>query len=70
MSDKPKLNTDEAAAFLGVKASTLHTWRCRHRGPKYSKLGSRVLYDTDDLEDFFITGLVTPRSFRTLRRGN
>jgi hypothetical protein len=53
MSTKPKLNTNEAAAFLGVRPNTLEVWRCKHRGPRYAKLGSRILYDPDDLEAFF-----------------
>jgi len=52
MSSK-KLNTHEAAAFLGVKPCTLEVWRCKKRGPKYSKLGSRVMYDQQELETWF-----------------
>jgi hypothetical protein len=47
MSSK-KLNTHEAAAFLGIKPNTLEVWRCQKKGPKYSKLGSRVMYDQQD----------------------
>jgi hypothetical protein len=69
MSNRPKLNNAEAADFLGVSPKTLPTWRCRHRGPKYSKLGSRILYDLDDLERFFESRLVTPRGAESsLRR--
>jgi len=53
MSRKPKLNTHEAAVYLGVKPNTLEIWRCQHRGPKYAKLGSRIVYDPDDLDAFF-----------------
>ena len=52
MSSK-KLSTNEAAAFLGVQPCTLEVWRCKKRGPKYSKLGSRVMYDQQDLENWF-----------------
>ena len=48
-----KLNTQEAAQFLGLQANTLEGWRCYKRGPKYSKVGRRVMYDINDLEDFF-----------------
>ncbi len=51
MAKRPKFNTQEAAAYLGVKPNTLEIWRCKHRGPKYAKLGTRVLYDPDDLDD-------------------
>ena len=48
-----KLSTNEAAAFLGIRPNTLEVWRTQKRGPKYSKIGSRVLYDISDLEAYF-----------------
>lgn len=48
-----KLTTKEAAEFLGVQPNTLEIWRCRKKGPKYSKIGSRVLYDINALEEYF-----------------
>ncbi|MDL2313635.1 helix-turn-helix domain-containing protein [Desulfovibrio sp. OttesenSCG-928-C14] len=48
-----KLGNDEAADFLGVKPNTLEVWRTKKKGPKYSKIGSRVLYDVNDLEEYF-----------------
>lgn len=53
MTKKPKLSTQEAADYYGLKKNTLEIWRCKHKGPRYSKLGTRVLYDLDDLEEFF-----------------
>ncbi|OGR34278.1 MAG: hypothetical protein A2051_11235 [Desulfovibrionales bacterium GWA2_65_9] len=47
-----KLNTHEAAAFLNLSAGTLEVWRCTGRGPKYAKLGKRVVYDVADLESY------------------
>ena len=38
-----KLNTQEAADYLGVKPCTLELWRCPKKGPRYFKLGSRVM---------------------------
>ncbi|GAB6038047.1 hypothetical protein JCM15519_26060 [Fundidesulfovibrio butyratiphilus] len=46
------LNTKDAAAFLGLSAGTLEVWRSQGKGPKYAKLGRRVLYDPADLESF------------------
>lgn len=48
-----KLNTQEAADLLGVQPCTLERWRCKKRGPRYAKLGSRVMYDIRDLEGWF-----------------
>ena len=54
-------NTREAAAYLGIQPNTLEVWRCKHKGPRYSKLGTRVLYDKADLDEFFAS-----RSIETL----
>ena len=61
MTSKPKLNTHEAAAYLGLKPNTLEVWRCKHRGPRYAKLGSRILYDQDELDAFFNARSITTR---------
>ena len=53
MMNTQKLNTIEAAAYLGIRPNTLEVWRCKHKGPRYSKIGTRVLYDVNDLEAFF-----------------
>lgn len=53
MAKTPKLNTQEVADYYGIKRNTLEIWRCKHKGPRYYKLGTRVLYDLDDLEEFF-----------------
>jgi hypothetical protein len=61
MIPKQKLNTQEAAAYLGIQPNTLEVWRCKHKGPRYAKLGTRVLYDKADLDEFFAS-----RSIETL----
>jgi len=53
-----KMNTDEAAEFLGIKANTLEVWRTKKKGPQYSKIGRRVLYDINDLEAYFTANRV------------
>ena len=53
-----KLNTEEAASHLGIRPNTLEVWRCKHKGPRYSKIGTRVLYDVSDLEAFFMARAV------------
>ena len=67
-----KLNTQEAAKFLGLRSSTLEAWRCQKRGPRYAKLGSRVMYDQDELETWFASRsvlTVDSVSGRAIRRG-
>lgn len=43
------LTTEQAAAFLGLTASTLNHWRMRGGGPAFRKHGRRVLYRPEDL---------------------
>lgn len=44
--------TAEAAAYLGIKAQTLCNWRTQGRGPRFLKIGSRVVYPESELEAF------------------
>jgi len=47
------LKTADVAEMLGVSASTLAVWRCRGRdGPPYTKVGSRVRYSLEGVEDW------------------
>ena len=41
---------NEAAAYLGLSASTLNKTRLTGTGPRFLKLGRRVLYDPRHLE--------------------
>ena len=43
------LCNDDAAQFLTLGRSTLEKMRCTGGGPKFSKLGKRVVYLMDDL---------------------
>jgi predicted DNA-binding transcriptional regulator AlpA len=49
-----KLNTTEAASYLGLKPGTLQIWRCLKRSPApaYIKMGDRVFYLKKDLDDY------------------
>jgi hypothetical protein len=44
------LNTVDAAAYLRLSYRTLQNWRVRGGGPRYVKLGDRVLYAQGDLD--------------------
>ncbi|MCG7260676.1 helix-turn-helix domain-containing protein [Corynebacterium aurimucosum] len=53
MSDfSPVMRTPEAAEFLQISRRTLEGWRRRGEGPKYSRLGTVVVYTVDDLQAF------------------
>lgn len=45
------LRPADAAAYLSVAVQTLARWRCEGQGPRFVKLGKRlVAYRRDDLE--------------------
>ena len=49
-SAKKYLSSIEAARYLGVSSSMLAKKRLSGNGPRFSKLGKRVLYDVADLD--------------------
>lgn len=46
------VNEKEAATYLGVSVSSLRRWRWIGGGPKYLKLGSRVVYQLTELDSW------------------
>lgn len=47
------LSEKEVAGILALQASTLRTWRCQGKGPKYVKLGERaVRYKHSSIQAF------------------
>ncbi len=49
--DEQRLDTKQAAEYLGLSPETLATWRCTKRQEiPYLKLGSRVKYLKSDLD--------------------
>lgn len=50
------LRTPEAARFLGLSGRTLEKHRTYGTGPKYSKIGGRVVYTLDDLQAWVARG--------------
>jgi predicted DNA-binding transcriptional regulator AlpA len=56
-SEYRKLRAPDAAAYVGLSTSTLAKMRIRGDGPRFSKLGKRVVtYDVRDLEDWVASG--------------
>jgi predicted DNA-binding transcriptional regulator AlpA len=50
----------EAAEFLGLSAQTLPAWRSRGRGPRFHKVGRRVVYFESDLTAFLDSRATDP----------
>jgi excisionase family DNA binding protein len=42
----------EAASYLSLSASTLNRLRVNGGGPRYAKLGGKILYDLRDLDQW------------------
>lgn len=49
---KPVLSEETAAEMLHLSPRTLQRFRVEGRGPKFVKLGKRVFYREQDLEDY------------------
>jgi excisionase family DNA binding protein len=43
------MDTKQTAEALGVSPRTLEGWRQTGEGPKFAKVGRRVLYDPEDV---------------------
>jgi hypothetical protein len=52
------ISTKQASVYLSqlkgvpTASSTLEVYRCQSRGPKYKKIGSRVFYTADWLDEY------------------
>lgn len=47
------LDEKETAALLGIAIRTLRNWRCTFKGPRFYKVGKRIVrYRRADLETF------------------
>ena len=40
--------------------STLNIWRMKGRGPKYLKVGSKVLYQQKDADEWLLSHVIDP----------
>lgn len=56
------LRTPEAARFLSLSHRTLEKHRCYGTGPRYSKVGGRVVYRVDDLQAWVDRGIKSSTS--------
>lgn len=58
---KRLLNEHEAAGLLGVSVYKLRSDRYKHRGLRYVKIGTRVMYRPEDIEALIEAHTITPR---------
>lgn len=61
--EKLFLNTEEAAQKLGITRRTLDKWRYQGGGPKYIKVGNKLIgYREIDLIEYININIVEPCS--------
>ena len=53
----------EVAEVLRLSPKTLANWRSKGLGPKYVRIGSRILYDGDEFETWLATKKVDTADF-------
>ena len=54
------LTPEEAAKYLTLFPGTLKQWRSQQRGPRYVKVGGRVRYRRDALDEFLQSREIDP----------
>jgi predicted DNA-binding transcriptional regulator AlpA len=59
MTEIPKTQ-EEAAAIIGVKPTTLASWRHFGKGPRYLKIGRSCFYREADIETWLDAQAVVP----------
>ncbi len=59
------INEKTLAERWGIKPMTLSQWRWNGRGPKFMKIGRKVLYRLQDVETFELERLATNTAYKT-----
>jgi predicted site-specific integrase-resolvase len=68
MTDRPAhLNQVQLARRWHLSPRTLERWRSQGEGPTFLKLGGRIVYRLDDVEEFERAQLRTPASTAEVR---
>lgn len=62
MTDRPTahLNQVQLARRWSLSPRTLERWRWHRRGPRYLKVGGRVVYRIEDIEAFEVSATRQP----------
>jgi hypothetical protein len=64
---KKAVGAKDVASMYGVAEGTLANMRCRGEGPKYYRMGRKILYRLEDAEQFFFSNPVMTRDAHDLR---
>lgn len=52
LTNKPRLTEKELAEYWGMKLCTLRKWRTLCISPIYIKIGSRIFYTRESIEEY------------------
>ena len=58
---------EEVAEIYSIAAGTLANWRTQGRGPKYFRVGRKILYRLEDVENFLFQNPVMTTDAHDLR---
>ena len=59
MTPRPLATTEEVAAHLRCTPNALKIMRHLGKGPRFIKIGTRVLYDWDDVDTYLAANTAT-----------
>jgi hypothetical protein len=57
---KQFLKDTEASEIYGTAVQTFRNWRYEGKGPAYVKIGSSILYDRKDLDNYWAEHRIIP----------
>lgn len=58
LRDRAGLSTSEASTYTSLSAATLKKYRCSGTGPRYARIGSKIVYRPSDLDAWLERHLV------------
>lgn len=53
-----RMSAEAAAQYLGLAKQTLARYRSEGRGPRYSRIGTRITYSRTDLDAYLAAAVV------------
>lgn len=61
LRDRAALGTADASVYIGLSVPTLKKYRLDGTGPRYARIGSKIVYRPSDLDEYIAKHLVGNR---------
>lgn len=58
LRDRAGLGTAEAAVYVGLSVPTLKKYRLNGTGPRYARIGTKIVYRPADLDEYIAKHLI------------